>query len=336
MTNRSATKIYSAQAELYYLLAEALVEPPAWLADAGKDWALTAAVQTLAHLTGSRAARRALHALRDIPAEDISLRRRRYRLVAAGVGRPPLTLYESLHREGKLYGALTDAVARVYHIAGLEPEGAELPDHAAVELSFLAWLAEKAAASPADAADWQKLARKFIEVHAGQWLPEVGQTLAFTNDAVYAPIGFLLMDWLKEAARPPRPQPINAEACNLRLPVIPDAETCTLCGFCVQVCPTQALLIKETGTETGLILKPLDCISCDKCEQVCEYDALTLQKTGETVRTEPYALRISERVACAHCGTPMVSAAELDAIAVMLGERPQWLNYCMDCRPLFM
>jgi len=336
MTNRPATKLYEAQAELYYLLAEALVEPPPWLAEAGTEWPLFAVVSQLAQLTGSRAARRAVKALRAIPAEDMSVRRRRYRLITTGAGGAPLSLYESIHREGKLYGPSTLAVAQVYHIAGLEPDGAELPDHASVELSFLGWLAEKAAASPEDAADWQDLARKFIAVHTGQWLPEVGQTLAFSSDAVYAPLGYLLMDWLKEATHPPRPKRAGEEGCDLRLPVIPDAETCTLCGFCVQICPTQALLIKETGTETGLILKPLACISCGKCERVCEYDALIMQQTGDTVRATPHALRISRRVACAHCGAPMVSAAELDAIAVMLGERPQWLNYCMDCRPLFI
>lgn len=336
MTNSNSTKIYKAQAELYYLLAEALIEPPEWMASAGSDWPLFEAVSHLARLTESRAARRAVEAIRAIPAEDMSIRRRRYRLVTTGATGAPLSLYESMHREGKLWGPSTLAVAQIYRIAGLEPDGAELPDHASVELSFLGWLAEKAVASADEAEDWQKLGRKFIEVHAGEWLPEVGQTLAFSNDAVYAPIGYLLMDWLKEAVRPPRPKRAKKEGCDLRLPVIPDAETCTLCGFCVQVCPTQALVIRETSIETGLILKPLACISCSKCEKVCEYDALVMQKTGETVRTDPHALRISERQACAHCGTPMVSAAELDAIAVMLGERPNWLNYCMECRPLFM
>ncbi len=336
MTNSNVTDLYKAQAELYYLLAETLVEPPLWLAEAGTGWPLFAVVAQLAQLTESRAARRAVEAIRAIPAEDISIRQRRYRLVTTGAGGAPLSLYESMHREGKLYGPSTLAVMQIYHIAGLEPDGAELPDHASVELSFLGWMADKAAASPADAANWQGLARKFIAVHAAEWLPTVGQTLAFSDDAVYAPIGYLLVDWLKEAARPPRPKRAKTKACNLRLPVIPDGDACTLCGFCVQVCPTQALLIKETGTETGLILKPLECISCGKCERVCEYDALIMQKTGDTVRTEPHALRVSERVACAHCGTPMVSAAELNAIAVMLGERPQWLNYCMECRPLFM
>lgn len=336
MTNSKATKINEAQAELYYLLAEALIEPPEWLADAGSEWPLFEAVSQLAQLTESRAARRAVEAIQAIPAEDISLRQRRYRLVATGAGGAPLSLYESMHREGKLWGPSTLAVAQIYRIAGLEPDGAELPDHASVELSFLGWLADKATASPEDAEDWQKLARKFVEMHAAEWLPTVGQTLAFSNDAVYAPIGYLLMDWIKEAARPPRSKRAKKQGCDLRLPVLPDAEACTLCGFCVQVCPTQALIIRETGTETGLILKPLECISCGKCERVCEYDALIMQKTGESVHTEPYALYVSDRVACAHCGTPMVSAAELDAIAVMLGERPNWLNYCMECRPLFM
>ncbi|MFQ5577654.1 MAG: 4Fe-4S dicluster domain-containing protein [Anaerolineae bacterium] len=228
-----------------------------------------------------------------------------------------------------MFGPTALDVERVYRAAGVEPEGAERPDHASVELAFVGWLFEQAAADPA--AGWQKLARRFIEVHAGRWLPQVGQSLAATGDPVYASIGQLLSGWLAEAAAAPRPK----RKAGASLPAVPRPQACTLCGFCVRVCPTGALLIRETERETGLILNPAACIACGKCERVCEFDALRMT-SPKTPAQEAVALRVSPRPPCPHCGAPTVSAAELDAVAAYLGRRPAWLDYCLNCRPQFM
>jgi len=315
---------------MYAALAEALAEPPTWLAGAGRDWPLFEVVVRAAR-TGSAAARRAVERLVAVQPESLQARRRRYRRLFAGPGRPALWLYESLQVEGRLLGPTTLAVQQIYRAAGLEVEGAELPDHASVELAFLAWLAEQEAANPTQADEWRRLARRFIERHAGRWLPDLGRALVATEDPVYAPIGQLLTDWLsEEQATSPRRQ----TGAVARLPAV-RAEACTLCGFCAQVCPTRALVVRETTTETGLLLTPNACVGCGKCKRVCDFGALRLE-ANPSDSTAPILLRTAPRAVCPGCGQPTISRAELEAVAARLGQWPRWLDYCLECRPLLM
>lgn len=320
----------SVRAELYYLLAETLAEPPDWLAGAGTTWPLFEAALRLARETGSIAAGQAVTSLAAVRPETMTARQRRYRQVFVDTNCTPVAMSESLWLEGRLLGPTTWAVQQVYQTAGLSVDGAELPDHVSVELAFLGWLAEQEAAHPAQAAEWQKLARSFIKQHAGRWLPALGQSLAATKDSVYAPIGQLLAGWIHEAAHPLRHQAKNK---HLLMPVIPQPDDCTLCSFCVQVCPTQALAIYETNTETGLILNPAACIGCTKCERICEFEAIQMEAPS-ALPAERLPLRISARAQCPHCGQPTVSRAELQAIATQLGEWPAWLDACSDCRAM--
>ncbi|MBS1252499.1 MAG: Selenate reductase assembly chaperone protein [Anaerolineales bacterium] len=321
-----------AGAELYAALAEALGQPPPWLAEAGRNWPLFEAAVGAAQHLGSETARRGAEALAAIPPEPLKTRRRRYRQLFAGPGRPRLWLYESMYVDGRLLGPVAFAVQRIYEAAGLEVEGAELPDHASLELAFLGWLAEQEAAHPTQAGDWQQLARRFMQRHAGRWLPDLGRALAASGDSVYAPIGQLLADWLTEAERPR--QRGKMPSCPT-LPAIPQTEVCALCGFCAQVCPTQALIVRETDAETGLVLIPSACVGCGKCERVCDFSALRLEEPSSDA-AGPVALRVSHRAMCAGCGQPTVSRAELKAIAASIGEWPRWLDYCLECRPILM
>lgn len=317
-----------AQAELYTALAEALAEPPAWLAGPGPSWPLFTAAVRVAHQTGSQAARRAVVALADLPPEPLSLRRQRYRQLFTGPGRPRLALYESLYRHGRLLGPVTFTLQALYRAAGLEVVGAELPDHASVELAFLAYLAEREASEPDQAAAWRQTARQFLRRHAGRWLPDLGRAIAASGDAVYTPIGQLLADLLMEAMEPSSP----ARSDDLsRLPTVVPVEACTLCGFCVQVCPTQALAIQETEAETRLVLRPAACTGCGRCEGTCSFDALHLQGEGQATERATVVLRRSPRALCPLCGRPTVSQAEM----AVVGERldwPVWLPYCLECR----
>ncbi|MEK7440857.1 MAG: 4Fe-4S binding protein, partial [Chloroflexota bacterium] len=112
---------------------------------------------------------------------------------------------------------------------------------------------------------------------------------------------------------------------------------CTLCGFCAQVCPTHALLIRETQNETTLVLKEAACIRCGKCERICETQALTMQPAVKDFNSSSglIALRQSSRVECRGCGEPMVSQAEFNFVTAQIGH-PTWLDYCLDCRVLVM
>ncbi len=354
------------RADLYAALAEALAEPPAWLAAEGRAWPLTAAVGRLA--AASAAARRALAALAGIPAEPPAARRARYaRLFEGRNAAPRFWLYESAAATGRILGPQTAAVAALYRAAGVAPAlGAELPDHAALELAFLAHLAEQAAADPAQAAGWRAAERQFLKEH-GDWLIELGRGLAADGDAVYAPIGALLADWLSENLTPGpsparrgkdltsgpsparrgedlTPGPSPARRGEKLLPVVARAEACTLCSFCVQVCPTRALRVDEDARETRLVLDPAACTGCGKCVRTCDPRAITLAALADAAHHAPhttqyavhntqYVLRCSPRASCPACGAPTVSRAELAFVAARLGDHPSWLDYCLACRP---
>jgi ferredoxin/TorA maturation chaperone TorD len=308
----------------------------------------------------SPTAQQAIEALVDIQPESELVRQERYEDLFMGNGRPHLWLYESMVVNGRLLGPETQKLALLYQAAGLQIVSSELPDHASMELSFLGYVAEMQANDPENRWRWQKLERDFIKKHAGRWLPDLGRALARSGDEVYAPIGKLLVGWLEEALRPPRKQ-----KTAVRLPIIPVEQDCTLCGFCVQVCPTKALAVYETEQETSLLLSAAACIGCSKCEHICDPQAIDMAtismslveqrppspqpspSEGEGASSLPFSggglgrgpgitvLRRSPRAACLGCGRPLVSQAELDYVAIQLGH-PAWLDYCMECRAQVM
>ena len=55
-----------------------------------------------------------------------------------------------------------------------------------------------------------------------------------------------------------------------RLPDI-DMRLCTLCGACVELCPTRAV---EMGTAGPFIARPDDCNYCTECETICPHGAI--------------------------------------------------------------
>jgi TorA maturation chaperone TorD/formate hydrogenlyase subunit 6/NADH:ubiquinone oxidoreductase subunit I len=316
-------------ADLYYALAEAFAPdgPPEWLARPGREWPLFEAVVRLGQ--HSEAARRAAEVIAQIGAESQAVRRARYAALFAGAGRPRFWLYESAHRSGRLLGPESFAVERFYRTAGLAIVGAELPDHASLELAFLAFLAERQADDVERADERERVERRFIANHAGRWLSDLGRALAHSEDVVYAPIGQLLADWLAESAHPHR----RVATPSFRLPVILQAESCTLCGFCVQVCPTRALAIRETPTESALVLSAGACVGCAKCERLCEPGALKMRQlpASQGPAGGRRVLCKSLRAHCPGCGQPTVSEAELAYVAKQIGHLA-WLDYCLECR----
>lgn len=299
------------RAELYQALAEAVAEPPAWLAEPGGAWPLAGPAQTLAAAGADSTGAAALAA---VPAEPLAARRARYAALFTG-GRPRIWLYESAFRSGRPFGPEMTAAARLYRAAGLESASAELPDHAAVELAFLAALAE---------AGWAEWEQRFLADHAGRWLPQLGQALAASGDAVYAPIGGLLAAAFTPAPR----QPVGpAPRPRIGVPVLERPEACSLCSFCARVCPTHALAIQETNAETRLTLAAEACTGCGKCIRICPEHTLSLA-------ADPGAgpvLRRSPRRTCPGCGQPAVSEAEFESVAAKVG-RPAWLAFCPSCR----
>lgn len=321
-----------------------LAGPPLWMTTPARDWPLNADASHFA--TESPAARRAILSLSEIPAESLERRRERYDSLFNGTnGRPCLWLYESAARTGRILGPETFAVAKLYCAAGLEPNfGAELPDHASLELAFLAHLAEQSESDIEHAVEWRALEWQFLKEH-GDWLTQLGRALANSDDEVYMPIGAFLADWLTESGQKNISQKETARrppsTGHGLLPTIPCAEDCSLCGFCVQVCPAHALAVRENESDTLLVLNAPLCIGCGKCERICETKAITLVSDSPqpiTPNSQPatcnIALHRSPRAVCPSCGKPTVSRAELDYVSVQLGS-PAWLDYCLDCRPQF-
>ncbi len=310
---------FSDRADMYAALAEALAEPPQWICLPGREWPLyELASQLLPNST-------AVRGLALIQSESLPERQVRYSNLTGGRqasgqigGQPRHWLYESAFLTGRILGEATFEVAKCYSQAGLQVEGSELPDGAAPELAFLAYLVEQN--NPAAEKD-------FLRQHADRWLPALGQAMARGSDPVYAVIGQLLADWITHAIRP---VPV-VEIPSARLPVLEDMAACNLCGFCTQRCPTMALSIRETVELTSLVLLESRCTGCGRCAAVCDTKLLSMQPLAQPAFVEPVVLRLSERVTCKACGQPMVSQAEMDFVIRQIGH-PGWLDLCQSCR----
>ena len=323
----------SDRADLYALLAELLAEPPEWMSLPGREWPLFDSLTQLA--AESDAARQALDLLAGIPSEGIDQRRQRYAALFQA-GRPRFWLYESAARTGKILGEPTFAMAQLLQAAGLETAGAELPDHISLELAFLSYLVERDNISLYE--------KQFLEKRAA-WMIDLGRALGQSGDIIYAPIGVLLADWLTEQTQHATYHPVaqrsgrNAQlreaslwdaSRNDLLPIIPNPDDCTLCGFCAQVCPTRALKVMQNAEGDFLALNAAECIHCAKCERICDFHALKMSlpmlNAGETsiLRQSPHAL-------CKTCGKPIASQAEMDYIVSQIGDAA-WQHLCLDCR----
>jgi TorA maturation chaperone TorD len=297
-----------------------------WFAQAGRKWPLFDAALAFSQLEDDPAIREAVVQIAAIPAENMRIRRKRYNQLLEGQSQP-LPFYESLAREGRISGASTFKVAALYHAVGLTTNAYELPDHVSVELGFLAFLFEQEGRGK-DAVDWRKASKLFLKNHAGQWMPSLGRAISRSDDLVYAPIGRLLTATLEAELRPPKPK--NAKMTHA-LPVIADLMACNLCGFCVQVCPTQTLAINETFETTSLLVNDVNCISCTKCVRICP--TKTMQLDSAEAQKIPRTLFQSERARCPGCDKPTISRAELDEVAAQIGS-PRWLEYCLECRTM--
>jgi ferredoxin len=313
---------HSDRADLYTLLAELLAEPPDWVSLSGREWPLFETLTGLA--SESEAARRHLDLLAGIPSERADQRLKRYAALFAS-GRPRFWLYESAAKTGKILGPQAFEMARLYCAAGMETAGAELPDHISLELAFLAYLAGQTGDYPYE--------QQFLEKH-GAWMIDLGRALARSGDEVYAPIGALLDDWLTEVQKPAtqqefvRPQPSTVN--GLLLPILPNPNDCTLCGFCAQVCPTRALKVMQNAEGDFLLLNTAECIHCAKCERVCEFHALKMSLPGPSAEAT-LVLRQSPHALCKTCGKPIASRAEMDYIVSQIG-KAAWQHLCLDCR----
>ena len=318
-----------ALAIIYQGLAEALAWPPAeWLAARGREWPLWQPLVVVASSSGDPVWQDAVLKLADVPQAGLQTRRRELERIYWPKEKPPLRLYACQVLDGRFPGPTTFIIKRLYEKVGLEVAGAEMPDYIAVELAFLAWVCDQESNDVAGTDEWRAVRRSFLVKHASQWMPKVAWALQDSAYPAWAAIGVVLAASLK-AHRLLKPVRASGAAVRRAVPYIPVVEDCTLCGFCVQVCPTKALHIHEDDIHTELWLQPQKCVACHKCEEVCDPGALTLASSASEKKV---LLRVSDRARCPRCGAPTVSQAELSAVAAMLGEHPAWLDTCLNCR----
>lgn len=299
---------------LYAAFAEVLATPPDWLSSPGREWPL---FELAARLLPDSPA---MPGLSTLPAQSQPERQARYDALF-GNGRPRFWLHESGYLGGRILGEETFAVARFYRNSGIEVNGGELPDHAALEMAFLAHLVESGNL---------EAERMFLDQHALRWLPALGRSLTSCKDPLYATIGQLLADFLDRFAEPSVNE-VAPDQTGLQIPVLTRSEACTLCGFCVQRCPTNALYIHETETITSLMLNADNCNGCERCMPACQDGLLALMSASDADRTQTKLLLSSERVPCSSCGAPTVSRAEINYMIRKIGH-PVWLELCLTCR----
>ncbi len=115
-----------------------------------------------------------------------------------------------------------------------------------------------------------------------------------------------------------------------QLPTIPEAEACTLCGFCVQACPSDALHWLENKQETSLLLDVKKCDGCGKCVPICAFKAIVLV-TSHPTHDKQIVLRRSPLALCKKCGETIASQAEMNYVVRQLGAA-DWQKFCLSCR----
>jgi len=326
MILESLAKIYTGLAQVIPTAGSNL---PDWLGAQGRYWPIFESAVQIASQQPDSQWRHAVEALAAVKPSSQGIRRSEYEALFIGQGRPPIWLYESWHVNGRIPGPATFAIQALYKQAGLKYEGAEMPDHAALELSFLSYLCRQEIENGEP--EWRDVRRIFIKNHAGLWLPEVGRALICCMYPAWQALGYVLVSSLAQKSAKPRRAKTNSQNS---LPTISEHADCNLCGFCVQSCPTRALGIREDERTTALLLAAERCIYCEQCVRVCLSEALTLENTAPARNL--ILLRESDRAVCPACNSKTVSQAELDAIATQLGEHPRWLDYCMACRPYQM
>ena len=147
--------------------------------------------------------------------------------------------------------------------------------------------------------------------------------------------------FIEQRRREPGRQPVD--------PALPfavadvEAEGCTLCRSCVNVCPTHAFRLDEPTS--SLQFNHFACVACGLCETLCPENVISLRH--EVVLTREaldYRTVVrDEMVGCLKCGKPFVNQKSLDAILAKVlqfgplmdafsGERRNLLRMCPDCR----
>jgi ferredoxin len=135
----------------------------------------------------------------------------------------------------------------------------------------------------------------------------------------------------------------TVESENAQLGIVSiDPATCTLCGQCAKVCPTNALGEIYVDEIISISFDAMACVNCDQCVGECpeiDRDAISVRGMIDTVRLDAGRCVLNEGTVarCEICGTAFAPAALMDRISDVLGDEFQDTvklleTRCLDCR----
>lgn len=121
-------------------------------------------------------------------------------------------------------------------------------------------------------------------------------------------------------------------------------QVCTGCGTCGGVCPSEALVYGQEGSQVTLRFHAASCLGCGQCLAACPERArgainvrrATVWKALREGEREVYRDRIAR---CIACGAPIAPDRMLDRVMTLLGNESHPLRqiltgYCSSCRIL--
>ncbi len=301
---------------------------PTWMSFPGKQWPMFQRLIQIAKVQNNSNWVGVIELLSSLPSSNIENHWKSFEELIAGKTDSQFSFHESKFRQGRILGPTTFQIKSLYEQVGLKVDGAELPDHVSIELEFMAYLCQKINENDSEVEIWKKAQDLFYRQHLSDWMPQLGQDLIKSRDVVWKLVGFILTALFKNENN------IEAKVDNNYIyPSIIFEDNCSLCGFCVQVCPSSALQMNEDDINTALCLNNNLCIHCNKCVLICPEKTLVLK--AQSPIKDILVLLKSPRALCTSCHEPTVSQAELDFTSEKLGH-PGWLSLCLDCRSINM
>ena len=121
-----------------------------------------------------------------------------------------------------------------------------------------------------------------------------------------------------------------------------DDTTCTLCGQCAKICPTNALRESYEDGDISISFDAKACVNCAQCIAECpeiERGAISVRGVIDTGRLTAGRMTLNEGTvsSCEICGNAIAPATMMNRISDLLGEEFQDTmkmleTRCLDCR----
>ena len=118
----------------------------------------------------------------------------------------------------------------------------------------------------------------------------------------------------------PYPFAPHSPAPGFRGTVSVDAEKCTGCGGCANVCTPRAIVVSDPSQEMRVLDFFLErCTYCARCAEVCPEEAISVTEQFETATNDVGDLHMRVEVymgSCQRCGRCFETSTALDKLMV--------------------